>query len=216
MKQLRLLLNLSVSLGIVLMLGGCTQAPPASSDLPDGYVLHQMVFPASDAEKTIYNKDIFEITPFNLQVALPDGWSTGEFDPQTAGYLYCGVWSRIAVYDEEENCVGAVGYNIFDPDEEAEDQLMAIYNQIALGNDYQFDVKNSYAVVHETDAGETGTVDVYYSPVLAAPDSENTAKINHGILAYNGNASVYVAFEMDGSVSEDTIANIASSVEFIS
>ena len=35
------------------------------------------------------------------------------------------------------------------------------------------------------------------------------------ILAYDGDASVYVAFEIDGSVSEDTITNIANSLEFI-
>lgn len=218
MKKMRVLLNLSVSLGIVLlMLSACTQAsPPVSFDLPDGYVLHQMVFPESDAEKTIFNKNIFEVTPFNIQVALPDGWFTGKFESQTETYLYSGVWSRIAIYDEEENCVGAVGYNIFDLDEEAEDELMAIYNQIALGNDYQFNVKNSYTVVQKTDVGETATVDVYYSPVLAtAPNSENTSKINHGILAYDGDASVYVAFEIDGSVSEDMITNIANSLEFI-
>ena len=217
MKRIRFPLNLLVFVGIVLlMLSACTQASPASSELPDGYVLHQMTFPASDAEKTIFNKNIFEVTPFNIQVALPDGWFTGEFDSQAETYLYGGVWSRVAIYDKEENCVGAVGYNVFDLDEEAEDKLMAIYNQIALGNDYQFDVKDSYTVVQKTDVGETAPVDVYYSPVLVtAFNSENTPKINHGILAYDGNALVYVAFEFDGSVSDETITSIANSVEFV-
>lgn len=101
MKKSHLLKNLSVSLGIVLlMLSGCTQTtstPQTSSDLPDGYTLHQMEFPESDAEKTDMNKDIFEITPFNIQVALPDGWSVGEFDPQVETYLYSGAWSRVAI-----------------------------------------------------------------------------------------------------------------------
>ena len=96
------------------MLSACPQAnpsPQSSSDLPDGdgYTLQQMTFPESDAEKTDFNKAIFEVTPFNIQVALPDGWSVGEFDPQAETYLYSGVWSRIGIYDEEENCVGAVG-----------------------------------------------------------------------------------------------------------
>lgn len=91
-----------------------------------------------------------------------------------------------------------------------------IYNQIALGNDYQFDVKNSYTVVKESDAGETATVDVYYSPVLSTTsDSESAPKTNYGILSYNSDKSVYVAFEIDSSISNETITYIANSIEFI-
>lgn len=220
MKKSHLLMNLSVSLGIVLpVLSACTQTTPTqqvSSDLTDGYVWHQMVFPKSDAEKTDLNKSIFEVTPFNIQVALPDGWFAGEFDSQAENYLYSGVWSRVAIYDTEENCVGAAGYNTFELDEETEGELMAIYNQIALGNDYQFDVKGSYTVVKKLDAGETATVDVYYSPVLStSSDSESTSKINYGVLSYNSGKSVYVAFEFDRSVTDETIAYIANSIEFI-
>lgn len=220
MKKSHLLKNLSVSLGIVLlMLSGCTQTtstPQTSSDLPDGYTLHQMEFPESDAEKTDMNKDIFEITPFNIQVALPDGWSVGEFDPQVETYLYSGAWSRVAIYDKDDNCVGAAGYNIFELDEETEGELMAIYNQIALGNDYRFDVNDSYTVVKKADAGETATVDVYYSPALSTPsNTDSDPKINYGILSYNSDKSVYIAFEFDSSVTDETIAYIANSVEFI-
>lgn len=60
MKKSNLLMNLSVSLGIVLlMLSACTQTTPiqqVSSDFTDGYVSHQIVFPESDAEKTDFNK----------------------------------------------------------------------------------------------------------------------------------------------------------------
>lgn len=219
MKKSHLLMTLSALLGVVLlMLSACTQAgptPQSSSSLPDGYALHQMVFPESDAEKTDFNKSIFEVTPFNVQVALPDGWSVGEFDSQTETYLYSGVWSRVGIYDEEKNCVGAVGYNTFELDEGAEDELMAIYNQIALGNDYQFDVKNSYTVVKESNAGEIATVDVYHSPILSTTDSESTPQTNYGILFYNNDKSVYVAFEIDSSVSNETITYIANSLEFI-
>lgn len=220
MKKVHLFINLSVSLGIVLLtLSACTQPPPTqqtSSEWSDGYVLHQIVFPESDAEKKNLNKHIFDITPFNIQVALPEGWFAGEFDSQAETYLYSGVWSRVAIYDKEENCVGAVGYNIFESDEETEGERMAIYNQIALGNDYQFDVKNSYTVVKKSDVGETAIVDVYYSPVLfASSDSESDPKINYGVLSYNSDKSVYVAFEFDSSVTDETIAYIANSVAFI-
>lgn len=130
--------------------------------------------------------------------------------------MYSGVWSRVAIYDKEENCVGAVGCSIFELDEETEGERMAVYNQIALGNDYQFDVRDSYTVVKKSDVGETAIVDVYYSPVLfTSSDSESAPKINYGILSYNSDKSVYVAFEFDSSVTDETIAYIADSVEFI-
>lgn len=51
MNKIHLFINLSVPLSIVLlMLSACTQTAPAwqtSSDLSDGYVLHQMGFPNS-------------------------------------------------------------------------------------------------------------------------------------------------------------------------
>jgi len=206
---------------IVLIMGvtACSSVSPASQasdDLPDGYTLQQVGFPESDTEKTDMNKDIFEITPFNIQVALPSEWSVGEFDSHAETYLYNGVWSRVAIFDQEGNCVGAVGYNIFETDEETEGEPMAIYNQIALGNDYQFDVRDSYIVVKKSDAGETATVDVYYSPVFSdSSGSENDSKTNYGILSYNRDRSVYVALEFDSSISDEMITNIANSVKFI-
>lgn len=72
MKKSHLLMNLSVSLGIVLpVLSACTQTTPTqqvSSDLTDGYAWHQMVFPKSDAEKTDLNKGIFEVTPYKKDI----------------------------------------------------------------------------------------------------------------------------------------------------
>lgn len=92
---------------------------------------------------------------------------------------------------------------------------MAIYNQIALGNDYRFDVNDSYSVVKKVDAGETATVDVYYSPSLSAPsDTDSDPKINYGILSYNSDKFVYIAFEFDSSVTDETIKYIANSIEF--
>lgn len=227
MKKIYAFISLLLTSGmIMLMLSACTQNNPnsqfsnnsqVSADLPNGYILHEMIFPESDAEKTDYNKDIFEITPFKIQVAFPEKWSIGEFDSQKNTYLYSGTWARVGIYDEDNKCIGAVGYNIFEIDEEAEDELMAVYNQIALGNDYRFDVKNTYTVVKESDTSETATTDIYYSPVFSTtPDSEGVSKTNYGILSYNSDKLVYGAFEFDSAVvSDDTITCIANSVEFL-
>ena len=209
---------LSSILGIILlMLSACMKADFDSQTLPnstDEDTLQQITFPASTEEKNEFNQEIFDITPFNIEVSLPNGWHFDEFDSQSNTYLYNGVWSRVGIFDDNNNCVGAVGYNIFEPDEEAEDEKMSIYNQIALGNDYKFNVKNSYNVVKEFDAGEVATVDVYYSPVML--DNKDTEVTNYGILAYNNDKSVYVAFEFDSSATTDeTIASISNSINFV-
>ncbi len=209
---------LSSILGIILlMLSACMKADFDSQALPnstDEDTLQQITFPASTEEKNEFNQEIFDISPFNIEVSLPNGWHFDEFDSQSNTYLYNGVWSRVGIFDDNNNCVGAVGYNIFEPDEEAEDEKMSIYNQIALGNDYNFNVKHSYNVVKEFDAGEVATVDVYYSPVML--DNKDTEVTNYGILAYNNDKSVYVAFEFDSSATTDeTIASISNSINFV-
>ncbi|HIZ56939.1 MAG TPA: M56 family metallopeptidase [Firmicutes bacterium] len=177
------------------------------------YTSQNLTFPVSDAEKTDYNKAIFEIVPFSIRFELPTGWSIGEYDPQAGTYLYSGILSRVGIYDQNGQFVGAVGYNTFETDEETAGELMAIYNQIALGNDYQFNVKNTYTVVTDSSMGQTATVDVYYSPVF--DETFGTEKINYGILSYDREKSVYVAFEFDSaSVSDEVITNIADSVDF--
>ena len=201
----------------MLILSACMKADVDSQSLPnstDEDTLQQITFPASTEEKNEFNQEIFDITPFNIEVSLPDGWHLDEFDSQSNTYLYSGVLSRIGIFDDNNNCIGAVGYNIFEPDEEAEDEKMSIYNQVALGNDYRFDVKNSYNVVKEFDAGEVATVDVYYSPVML--DNQDAAITNYGILAYHNEKSVYVAFEFDSSATTDeTIASISDSIQFV-
>lgn len=98
MKKIYAFISLLLTSGmIMLMLSACTQNNPnsqfsnnsqVSADLPNGYILHEMIFPESDAEKTDYNKDIFEITPFKIQVAFPEKWSIGEFDSQKNKDIY--------------------------------------------------------------------------------------------------------------------------------
>ncbi len=94
------------------MVAGSQPTNVATSKPATETAAQNITFPASDAEKTDFNKAIFEITPFTVKFTLPDGWTIGEFDASTAPYLYSGVWSRMGIYDAEKNCVGAVGYNI--------------------------------------------------------------------------------------------------------
>ncbi|MCL1793287.1 MAG: hypothetical protein FWG34_05420 [Oscillospiraceae bacterium] len=173
-----------------------------------------VIFPASDKGKTEYNAAIYEIEPFALSVELPENWSYKEREPGAdfAGHFafFEILWSVFDIYDESGEFVGAVGYNIYENYEGAEeDDPRAIYSQIALGNHYHFDVRESYAVVKETEYGKTATADVYYSANI----NGGTEMKNKGILSYNRDLSVYVAMEFESAlVTDEQIANIAKSV----
>ena len=173
-----------------------------------------VTFPGSEDEKTEHNRQIYEIDPFKVLFRLPEGWSVGDYDPQAVHYLYNGVWSRAGVYDADGTCVGAVGYNIYNADEYVNGVPMSIYHQVALGNDYRFNVYETYTIVKDTEQYQTATVDVYYSPNFAA-DVGTDGAANYGILSYAVGQTVYVAFEFDHeAVTAEQVKDIASSVEF--
>lgn len=58
------------------------------------------------------------------------------------------------ILNENNLCIGVAGYQTYESYEGADEDPGAIYHQIALGNDYQFDVRDSYEAVSETNTGE--------------------------------------------------------------
>lgn len=176
-----------------------------------GSFQYQLTFPTNDAEKTEDNAQIFEITPFDVQFQLPAEWYlSGSPD---GSYLYSGLWSRVWIYDGDV-CVGAVGYNVYEPDEVVAGEPMSIYSQLALGNDYQFDVRGTYSVVNKAEQYETAAVDVWYAPGFAGHGDDNEeGSTNYGILSCALDQPVYVAFEFGSDVvTEQEVAQIAQSV----
>ena len=179
----------------------------------DNFKPHVITFPANEIEKTEYNASIYEIEPFDLSLELPNDWTLRERespDWNDAGIALIGGWSILDIYNADGNCVGAVGYNTYELYEGAEDVPAAIYNQIALGNDYNFDVRESYKIINEADSGVTATVDVYYSASI----NNGTEKINNGIVSYSKDLLVYIAIELASEfVSDDEWENIAKSIK---
>lgn len=167
-----------------------------------------VTFPASDEGKTEFNAAIYEIEPFNLSIELPDGWMLRGWEPDK-GFDFLPLFSKLLVLDGNGECLGVIGYTTYEPYEGAEDNPQAIYGHIALGNDYQFDVRNNYRVVSETDSGTTAIVDVYYSASI----NSGAEKLNKGIVSYNKDLLVYIAMELDGGrVSDGQAADIADSM----
>lgn len=205
----RIVLKLVLALGVVLAVSGCAGKEKNEMVGVDGYSEHIIEFPSGNDEKTEYNQEALTIDAFTLEIALPDGWSVSDQANDAYGLMNC--FSKNYIYDKSGECVGAVGYNVV-PSDLDEDSLIpiAIYNQIALGNDYCFDVKENYDVISSSDKVETALTDVYYSPVITGSSEE---KKNKGIVSYDLTHGVYVAIELeDDALSDDAYSYIANSL----
>ncbi|MDE6596821.1 MAG: IseA DL-endopeptidase inhibitor family protein [Oscillospiraceae bacterium] len=166
-------------------------------------------FPSGTDEITEYNKHIFDINQFTTSFSLPAGWSvTDEASPE---YSLLGTWSKRYFYSGDGKCVGAIGYNIIPKLSEEEMKIpAAVYNQIALGNDYQFAVRTRYDIVKSDNNSETALTDVYYSEVVTG-DGE---KVNKGILMLDRAMGVYVAAEFESTaLTDEQHRQIAESME---
>lgn len=168
-----------------------------------------VTFPASDDGKTESNASVYEIDPFDMSLELPSGWKLKEWE-QNQGYDFITVFSKLLIYNENDECVGVIGYNAYELYEGAEDDTRAIYGQIALGNNYQFDVRNSYDIVNETGSVTTAVVDVYYSASI----NNGVEKTNKGIVSHNRDFLVYIAAEFDNDmVTDEQVVSIAKSIQ---
>lgn len=79
-----------------------------------------------------------------------------------------------------------------------------------MGNDYHFDVRDTYKVINETETGVTAVTDVYYSAAV----NDGKEKHNKGIVSYNKDMLVYVAFEFDqGRITDEQLESVAKSIE---
>ena len=178
------------------------------------YFTSNITFPVSDKGKTEFNTAIYETEPFTVSVNLPNGWTFGEDERENPGVFnenlaLLGVWSIVNIYNGNNECAGAIGYNIYEQYEGAEDDPRAIYSQIALGNNYHFDVRDSYAVVVETDYGTTAITVVYYSANINSGEEIN----NRGIVSYNKDLLVYIAIEFAyDMITDEQLENIARSI----
>lgn len=163
-------------------------------------------FPGDLSEKNEYNASVFGIDTFSLSFVLPDGWAADP-DADLRAYDCPGLFSKAGIRNEKGILAGIVGYNIYDG---TENDPKIIYNQIALGNHYQFDVRDSYKVVKDALEGTTAQCTVYRSAQITG----GTETANHGIVSCNKELGVYTAIELfGGELSDDQLTDIAESVQ---
>ena len=182
-----------------LCLGGC-----AGRAAPQTAVL---TFPAQAAQ---------EGESFSVSFDLPEGWTASAREPDAGQDVHeplalASVTSIYDLYDAQGGLAGAVGYSPYEPYEGERDAPAVVYAAVRVGSVYRFDTDESYEVVKETDVGANAVMDV----VLQEGGAGGSATLNRGVLAYDRDRAVFVAFELDaGRVTAQQQRDIAASVEF--
>ena len=184
-----------------LCLGGCARraAPQAEAEV--------LTFPAQAAQ---------EGESFSVSFDLPEGWTLRAREPdagQDTGepLALASVTSVYDLYDAQGALVGAAGYSPYEPYEGERDAPAVVYATVRMGSVYRFDTEESYEVVKETDVGANAVMDV----VLQEGGAGGSATLNRGVLAYDRDRAVFVAFELDaGRVTAQQQRDIAASVAF--
>lgn len=216
-----------------------------SVHIQNEYQSHEIVFPISEKGKTEDNAKIYAIDPFTLNIDLPKGWTTKEADQPVVSkyephYLNNGLFSLIDIFNDKNECIGTVGFNIYEPYEGEEENPESIYSFIALGTGYQIDVREAYMPIKTTDTGVTAISDVLYSESFLSgmlqseeddllkcikksptpPDREYLLEVHDGwamfnkaVLSYNRDLKTYIAIELDVSVADEALLKtIAKSI----
>ena len=186
-----------------LCLGGCARraAPQAEAEV--------LTFPAQAAQ---------EGESFSVSFDLPEGWTLRAREPDAGQDVHeplalASVTSVYDLYDAQGGLAGAVGYSPYEPYEGERDAPAVVYAAVRMGSVYRFDTEESYEVVKETDVGANAVMDV----VLQEGGAGGSATLNRGVLAYDRERAVFVAFELDaGRVTAQQQRDIAASVEFAS
>ena len=184
-----------------LCLGGCARraAPQAEAEV--------LTFPAQAAQ---------EGESFSVSFDLPEGWTASAREPDAGQDVHeplalASVTSIYDLYDAQGGLAGAVGYSPYEPYEGERDAPAVVYAAVRMGSVYRFDTEESYEVVKETDVGANAVMDV----VLQEGGAGGSATLNRGVLAYDRDRAVFVAFELDaGRVTAQQQRDIAASVEF--
>lgn len=166
-----------------------------------------ITFPAYREGREDYNAAIYDIQPFQVSLALPEGWSVRvpPAEDRRTSFAFTPLW----LYQGEEYA-GSIGYNTFEiyPDVPEETFYRMVYNQLMLGSTLSWD--NDYRVVRELEAGAVATVQI-----MEQREDRSTA-LRPGILAYDRDQLVYVAIDLEnGRLSSHEVLELAASLEIL-
>ena len=192
-------------LGVLWLCGCAGHAAPQAEAEPQAAVLS---FPAETAAG--------EGEFFSVSFDLPEGWTVQARDAEAGQdtgepLALASVTSVYDICNDRGALVGAVGYSPYQPYEGERDAPAVVYATVRMGSVYRFDTDESYEVVKETAVGANAVMDV----ILQEGGAGGSTTRNRGVLAYNRDCSVFVAFELDAAqVTAEQQRAIASSLDF--
>lgn len=187
------------------------------TEVPAGFKQETVTFPASEAEKTEDNAEIFEIEPFTVTFVIPENWELKLPEDGEKTYAW-SLWSPVNIY-QDGVCIGSIAYNTFTVYPEADGAYRSVYNQIMLSPHVTWD--NDYTPIITTEAGEIATCEVRYDATgysAAFPGetalAESETVYNKGVLAYNTEKLVYIGIQIEANaVSAEEFNTIAESIQ---
>lgn len=164
----------------------------------------QITFPAHDFGRNEYNAQIFDISPFVLNIDLPTNW---KISVPTSNNEAAAGFSAVDIV-EGEKLIGEISYNTFEISEDATDEnfYRSVYNQLMLGSITTWD--NEYTPVKEDNNSCNATCKIMVTP----PNQEQTLYYP-GILAYNKELLVYISISFEeNALSDEMLTDIAKSI----
>ncbi|MBR5485615.1 MAG: hypothetical protein IKV41_03805 [Oscillospiraceae bacterium] len=183
--------------------------------------VQKIIFPTRTDERNPFNNRVFEIRHFRVNITLPNGWTIRRKSANDKRFPLTGAWSSMGIYNSENECVGAIGYNTYTQYAGSEELPQSIYSEVTSNTHYNFDTQTSehdggaYLSVHQHETGETAVTEVITSALMAKQlglASKNI--VNHGILSYNRDLLVYIVCELDSAVVDnECVKAIAQSIQ---
>ncbi|MDR1060535.1 MAG: hypothetical protein LBL83_04835 [Clostridiales bacterium] len=169
----------------------------------------EIVFPASDYQRTQHNAAVFDVEPFVLRTDIPAGWELKT--PEAEGEVQSDLWSPVGIY-KDHALVGSIGYNAFVYYPEAGDNPVAVYNELMRGSVVNWN--NDYAPVKKSAALNTATCRIARTrmePGMSA--AEAPVAYSHGILAHDNELLVYIGMEIDeGALTSEELETLVGSI----
>ena len=170
-----------------------------------------------------YHTYVVDFNSHNVCVAfwVPENWSVKKREIKDGEYprFLSLDESFIEVYDildENDNNLGAIGFENYTLNTDSEDNLMDIYGSVALPNMYNFALdKENYNVVDSNETGETAITKVYHSPSLVhSSGGLGDAVYGDGILSYNKECQLFVAVEFKEAIfNDDVLSDLAGGIQ---
>lgn len=183
------------------------------------YEHHSIIFDFDSFDKELPSTLPHGAQPFEVSFVLPAGCYIGDAPHRMPAFLraFTGIpcVRSVAWIYQGDDCIGALGFDIYTiPKGMRDDDPAAVYYNISRGN-YHFCINDDdyHAVPNENADNISAFCPVYYSSSFNNTYfGLNQEHRQSGVVSYDPNRMVYVAFEFNPSVDTEAIEIITASI----